>query len=376
MNAPSLSYAAKASFEFTNDANDFVTNLKELFPHESNNLDALLEEIKSFNETSLDNPYESAKEKVATFIKDKDMIEMIFCPLLIYGSAWENDMDYSQFVIMFKSIFLEGFARPEGGVRTIIRLLLKKYKDLGGEILYKNGVEKLLINENQMTGVTLESGEELTSSKVLSSVGLPETYKLAQLDNPPPVGKLSFCEIILCYKEKPQDLGIKETIVFYNENEVYEYRKPQDYFDAKSAVVCLPNNFEIDDYDEGMIRLTFMANYEKWMGLSEEDYLAKKDEVLRAGKEVVKKLYPQLDSPEVFSDVFTPKTIEKFTSHFGGTVYGSTEKSRDGKTPVDGLYIIGTDQGFLGIVGAMLSGISMANLHVLMPAESDNNAVL
>ena len=30
------------------------------------------------------------------------------------------------------------------------------------------------------------------------------------------------------------------------------------------------------------------------------------------------------------------------------------------------LYIAGTDQGFLGIVGAMLSGISIANKHVLM----------
>jgi hypothetical protein len=49
-----------------------------------------------------------------------------------------------------------------------------------------------------------------------------------------------------------------------------------------------------------------------------------------------------------------------------GTVYGSTDKTRDGKTPYNGLYIIGTDQGFLGIVGAMLSGISMANLHGLM----------
>src|SRR2546428_9324301 len=30
----------------------------------------------------------------------------------------------------------------------------------------------------------------------------------------------------------------------------------------------------------------------------------------------------------------------------------------------ENLFICGNDQGFLGIVGAMLSGISMANLHV------------
>ena len=61
-----------------------------------------------------------------------------------------------------------------------------------------------------------------------------------------------------------------------------------------------------------------------------------------------------------------PTTIKKFTSHLNGAVYGSIDKSRDGKTSVEGLYITGTDQGFLGIVGSMLSGISMANLHGLM----------
>jgi hypothetical protein len=64
--------------------------------------------------------------------------------------------------------------------------------------------------------------------------------------------------------------------------------------------------------------------------------------------------------------MFTPKTITKFTSHLGGAVYGSPEKAKDGRTELDNLFIAGTDQGFLGIVGAMLSGISIANRNVLM----------
>ncbi|PKN63980.1 MAG: phytoene dehydrogenase, partial [Deltaproteobacteria bacterium HGW-Deltaproteobacteria-10] len=49
--------------------------------------------------------------------------------------------------------------------------------------------------------------------------------------------------------------------------------------------------------------------------------------------------------------------------------YGSTQKVRDGRTAIKNLFICGTDQGFLGIVGAMLSGISMANLHCLMNGD-------
>jgi hypothetical protein len=46
-------------------------------------------------------------------------------------------------------------------------------------------------------------------------------------------------------------------------------------------------------------------------------------------------------------------------------VYGSPRKLRTGETGIKGLTIMGTDQGLLGIIGAALSGISMANRWVL-----------
>ena len=68
-------------------------------------------------------------------------------------------------------------------------------------------------------------------------------------------------------------------------------------------------------------------------------------------------------------DVFTPTTIEKFTSHKKGTIYGSPQKLKRGETPIKGLILCGTDQGFLGIIGSLLSGISMADLHGFNPNE-------
>jgi len=74
---------------------------------------------------------------------------------------------------------------------------------------------------------------------------------------------------------------------------------------------------------------------------------------------------PDFRDSIVFTDIFTPKTIYRFTGRINGAVYGTPNKTKTGKTHLDNLFICGTDQGFLGIVGAMLSGISMANLHVL-----------
>jgi phytoene dehydrogenase-like protein len=64
-------------------------------------------------------------------------------------------------------------------------------------------------------------------------------------------------------------------------------------------------------------------------------------------------------------DTFTPRTIRHFTGHVHGCVYGAPRKHWDGTTPFENVFLCGTDQGFLGIVGAMISGITMANRHIL-----------
>ena len=48
---------------------------------------------------------------------------MILCPLMYYGSARAGDMDLDQFVILFRSLYLEGFGRPYEELRRILRLL-------------------------------------------------------------------------------------------------------------------------------------------------------------------------------------------------------------------------------------------------------------
>jgi phytoene dehydrogenase-like protein len=364
------------TLKFTNEISALIEDISKNYPEEVDGFIRLLEHIKNFDEVNLNNEVVMAKTVVAHFIKDNSLIEMIFYPLLIYGSAWENDMDFSQFVIMFKSIFLEGFSRPEGGVRTILDLLLKRLADNGGEIRYRSEVTKIISTHNKITGVEINHGEIIECDQILSSMGLPETFGVvSELEDShkPHIGKLSFCESILMTDKKPKELGIDATIIFYNNRPEYLYQRPENLFDRESAVVCFPNNFAYDnfqdDFDEGVLRITNIANFEKWHELKtledKHPYKEHKDQVYLNAKNILKNVGLHSDYEVLFKDIFTPTTIKRYTQHFGGTVYGSTEKSRNGLTPIEGLYICGTDQGFLGIVGSMLSGISMANLHVL-----------
>ena len=115
-------------------------------------------------------------------------------------------------------------------------------------------------------------------------------------------------------------------------------------------------------------RVTVLANPDVWRTLADERYYALKDEVLDRALEAVTAFAPDVRPHTVFKDVFTPRTIEHFTGHVNGAVYGAPTKRRSGETPVHGLYLCGTDQGYLGIVGALLSGIAMANRHALVSA--------
>jgi phytoene dehydrogenase-like protein len=179
----------ETTLRFTNQIDDLCGEISREFPHQIDGFMKLLSYIEEYDETALDNPYIPAKHVVREYITEPELLEMIFCPLLIYGSAWEDDMDFSQFVIMFKSIFLEGFGRPEGGVRTIINLLLEKLEEVGCEVRFKCGVDQILHSDGKVRGVLTDKGEELTCDRLLSSAGYPETLSLLQ-DNktkkPPP----------------------------------------------------------------------------------------------------------------------------------------------------------------------------------------------
>ena len=66
-------------------------------------------------------PKISARKFVSSFLQDKLLVEMLFCPLMFYGASQEDDMDLSQFVILFRAIFQEGFFRPDGTIKDFPR---------------------------------------------------------------------------------------------------------------------------------------------------------------------------------------------------------------------------------------------------------------
>ena len=156
------------------------------------------------------------------------------------------------------------------------------------------------------------------------------------------------------------------TLIFYSTASGFHYRRPQTLQDSSWGVICFPDNFSgINARDFFSIRVTNPASYPLWRGLNSEAYTREKALCRKKAVQISEQYVGPYSPAIVHQDSFTPLTIERFTRKAEGAVYGSPVKIADGATPWPNLFIAGTDQGYLGIVGSMLSGISIVNHHLL-----------
>lgn len=358
------------SLRFNNNFAFFESEVEKHFPSQVDGLRKVVARLVDYNDMGTSGETLSARNVVAEYITDPMLAEMIFCPLMFYGSAQAGDMDFGQFSIMFRSIFLEGLARPWAGVRPLLKTLVEKFKTSGGEMRLRCGVQALLRDaKNTVVGVLLEDGSELRAQNVLSSAGLRETIRLCgdtpRADCCPP-GELAFVETISVLDRMPEKLGHRDTIVFFNNSSTFDYRRPDHPCDVRSGVICSPNNFDYaDPLSDGIIRVTMQANFDYWNGLSPSDYQLEKlrwyDRITAAASRVV----PDFRASVIDSDMFTPKTVKRYTGHENGAIYGAPQKNYAGTTHLNNLYVCGTDQGMVGIIGAIISGITIANRYLL-----------
>ncbi|WDQ15932.1 phytoene desaturase family protein [Rhodopirellula sp. P2] len=361
--------------DFNNDIAMLESEIKSRFPDQIDGFRSLCGSLLDYSDMDGDAPefMRSAREVMAEHLSDPLLIEMLLCPLMWYGNARENDMDFGQFCIMFRACYLEGFGRPYKGVRVILKNLVRKFRGLGGELKLRSGVSNIHVENGQAVGVVLDDGTELRAKRILSSAGTVETMRMCDDITEPDVakaGKLSFIESISVLDCKPKDLGFDRTIVFYNDSPNFHWERPNDSLcDARTGVICSPNNYIYDaeegDLPDGVVRITTLANHDLWSELPEEKYRAEKVTQYDDAVASAVRFMPDFRSRVIDTDVFTPKTIRRFTWHDNGAVYGAPDKQLDGTTHLPNVFLCGTDQGFVGIVGAIVSGISMANRHCL-----------
>jgi len=362
-------FLGSGRLRFANDPQLLNSEIERQFPGSIDGFTELLDFLTHFDPFVV-RPFVSTRGFLKNRLHDPLLAEMLLCPLLYYGSSHAEDIDLSQFAIMFRAIYQEGMFRPSGTIKDLLDLLLDHYRFLGGTVRTGCGVNKIIHDGKRVAGVVFENGEELACDSILSTIGHRETHQLlGKPSNEESSERLGFVEnIYLLNPQKPSSLPVDRTIIFYNSGDQFAYRRPELPVDLTSGVICFPGNFhQLPARAHIEVRSTHLANFLLWEKISGDAtaYKAKKRHYAACSLAELEKIVGPFQNNIVYENSFTPVTVQRYTAKSEGAIYGSPTKVKDGDLGFANLYLAGTDQGFLGIVGAMLSGISIVNRQIL-----------
>jgi phytoene dehydrogenase-like protein len=339
-----------ARLRFSNDLDLLRSEVARAFPAEVGGFERLLLDLPAYEGFGRETGAPDARAELAARIRDPLLREMLLLPVLYYGAAGERTLPWDQFGVLFRSIFLEGFSRPEGGIKRLLDLLVARFRAEGGDLRLRSAVERVLIRDGAARGVALSGGTELVADRE--------------------AGVLSFMETLSVLDRPCAELGHGAAVTFFNAAERARWQRPDRLTDPTGGVISCPDNYRSSEPPrEGLMRVTVLADHARWTALEPEDYRAAKARESDAALASAARFAPDPRPHTVFRDVFTPRTIERFTGHANGAVYGSPRKHPDGTTAVRDLFLIGTDQGLVGVIGALVSGITVVNRHALLAAE-------
>ena len=361
----------QCTLRLDNDFDSFRSEIGRAFPAELGNFDRMVGALPQFDAITDAEDAVSARAVLESEIREPLLREMLLCPVMFYGNPSPRDMSYGQFAIMFRSVIMEGMCRPLRGMKSIIELLVSRFTALGGELSLGNGIASMHCEGGRVQSITDSTGEIHTANAVISDAGALETAALCDAEHVLPLnarpGEMAFLEAIFNLDCTSASLGIDQTVIFRSTEDRLFFDIPGDDFDCRSHILCLPGNFEgcAETGSSSSLRVTVPASAKRWAAKDSVDYRASKQRAVKGIAELAEHAFPQIKGHILSSELFTPITIRRFTGHINGAVYGSPCKMRSGRTLLENLFICGTDQGLLGIVGALTSGIVIANSYAL-----------
>ncbi len=352
-----------ASVRFSNDPRMLADEITRAFPDSG-------EAFRTFEERMVEltaDPAASragALEFLHSHFKKPELADLLALPVFTYAGYSRGDIDLRTFALLYRSIFLDGCGSPVD-MKAFLELLVNRFLENGGELCYRAPVDSILHEEGKVRGIRLRSGEEIQSPYVLSSAGLAETGNLAGLSLGKP-GTVSLFQAACSYAEPLASYGVGDAIHFLSRKAKLDWT-----FDREEELFGILTFSAQDQYAFESGKHQFKAScfdrMEFWKDLDKHAYRARKEERSSRLMGLAAEVYPGLAKAEpLLVDSFTPRTITRYTSHINGTLYGGEEKAFDGRTPVRNLLIIGNDQGGIGIMGALTSGILVANYSVLV----------
>lgn len=219
----------------------------------------------------------------------------------------------------------------KGGSKTLINNMVHEYESVGGKIHYNKEIDEIIINYNKVIGIRLKDGSIISADYVIASCDSLETIKHLLKDKYLVKGFEKRIKMQEAYptqscvhiafavnEEKYRKLNITSTyefpcepfeagISFQHSLRIRGYNYDQ-YFSKDGKTVLSALIFQSDH------------DYKYWDELykTKDIYKFKKEEIASSVMERIIKRFPTLKNNIEVVDIFTPKTLNRYTNAYHG----------------------------------------------------------
>ena len=331
----------------------------------------------------------SAYDVISTFTNNDELIAVLGGQFGDYGPTPKKANFFIHASIV--NHYLEGGYFPKGGPSEIIKNIIPTIEKEGGRVLVGQSVSEIIIEDGCTKGVIMKNGDKIYANKVVSGVGLNNTFNRLILENDSVIKYRELINkvgnstgFIYCFVNldgTAKELEIRDSNLWVYPNKDYDKllddfehdiaKNPMPLFIASSSAKDTSWNERYPN-KSSVIILTMAKKewFEQWENEDcmkrNPDYNDLKETMAqRMLSEGLYKFYPKTKGKVTHYEMDTPLTNQFYLGCLDGEGYGLNSNSNRyldiellrPQTSIKNLYLTGQDVCTLGFTGALMGGI-------------------
>ena len=342
---------------------DYTRVLVEHFHLERERVERFYEHLRGMN--FYDNNAETTGEMLERFFPGRGDVKRLLMEPIAYANGSTLDDPAITYGIVFSNFMGKGVYTFRGGSDLLIDKMTAELRRNGAELRKKVLVERIQVEERAgrrvACGIVAKGGRVIRAKAVLSNANIKNTvFRLAGAENFSPGYAAaaqavrinsSSCQVYLGIR-KGETLPHIGDLVFTSDSPTFSSGELTDlHTTSRTFSMYYP------DTRPGSDRYTVVASinglYGDWSSMSEEEYARQKARLVDESVAALERFIPGVEAKIDWREAATPRTIERYTTHFGGTSFGTKfeglKVSMDLSEQLPGLYHAGS-------VGIIMSG--------------------
>lgn len=312
-----------------------------------------------------DNNPETTGEMFNRFFPGRPDVHRLLMEPIAYANGSTVDDPAITYGIVFSNFMGSGVYTFRGGSDLLIEKMVAELKKNGVELRKRVLVEKILVEERDgkkvAAGIVAKGGRVIRAKAILSNANIKNTiFRLAGEENFPAAFleaaravriNSSSCQVYLGIR-KGETIPHIGDLVFTSSAPTFSSTELTDFHTtSRTFSVYYPDTRPGSDRYTVVVSLNGL--YGDWQKLTDEEYEQHKKRLIDESLVALERFIPDVRGKIDWTEAATPRTIERYTTHFGGTSFGTKfeglKVSMELSENLPGLYHAGS-------VGIIMSG--------------------